>query len=102
MVKNYTGCDAVMIGRGALGNPWIFSRVERERVSPGEMFTTIQSHLKLLIEFYGELRGVLLFRKHVIQYLYRFTAFDKIKPELLEATTFLRVMQLVRQIIEFG
>jgi tRNA-dihydrouridine synthase B len=34
-MKDYTGCDAVMIGRGAIANPWIFSGIDREEVTPG-------------------------------------------------------------------
>ena len=34
-MKKHTGCEAVMIGRAAVGNPWIFSRLDRSQVTPG-------------------------------------------------------------------
>lgn len=68
-MQAYTGCDAVMIGREALANPWIFSGLEREQVPPEEVRAFMREHLKRNIEFYGEEDGQRLFRKYVAQYL---------------------------------
>src|SRR6185436_14384620 len=40
-MKQYTGVDAVMIGRGALSNPWIFARLDREQVTPDQVQETV-------------------------------------------------------------
>jgi len=72
-VKTFTRCDAVMIGRAAIGNPWIFSRRWASQVPPSEVYQTIHEHLELMGNFYGMPRGLILFRKHVVQYLSRYS-----------------------------
>ncbi|HSG44829.1 MAG TPA: tRNA-dihydrouridine synthase family protein [Anaerolineales bacterium] len=68
-MKQHTNCDAVMIGRGAIANPWIFSGLDREQVSPELLKQTIYEHLHKSVEFYGEEDGQRLFRKYAVQYL---------------------------------
>jgi len=67
-IKESTACDAVMIGRAAVGNPWIFSRMDRQDVPDAMIKTTIHEHLDAMIDFYGE-RGVITFRKFLKAYL---------------------------------
>lgn len=71
-----TGCDAIMIGRGALGNPWIFSRIINY-LHTGEILpepTGIERinesliHLNMMNDFKGQ-RGVIEMRKHLAWYL---------------------------------
>jgi tRNA-dihydrouridine synthase len=68
-MQAYTGCEAVMVGRGAMANPWIFSGLDREEVPPEEVRRFMREHLKRNVEFYGEEDGQRLFRKYVAQYL---------------------------------
>lgn len=68
-LKSYTGCDAVMIGRAALKNPWIFSLRNRSEVPPEELYHAIVWQLQAMVELYGEQRGVVLFRKYLKGYL---------------------------------
>lgn len=76
-VLDYTGADAVMIGRGAQGNPWIFRQVEHYLRSgsllPGpshaERCSVMRQHLEALHAFYGEHLGVRIARKHIGWYL---------------------------------
>lgn len=63
-----TGCQAVMIGRGALGNPWIFARAEKERLRFEEVTAVMAEHLEAMLAYHGQ-RGLILFRKHVKRYL---------------------------------
>lgn len=71
-----TGCDAVMIGRGALGNPWIFERtahfLETGEMLPEptikEKIDTIVMHLNMMYEYKGQ-KGVLEMRKHIAWYI---------------------------------
>lgn len=68
-MKEYTGCEAVMIGRAAIMNPWIFSSLDREQVPQEQVRQFVQEHLARNIQFYGPVTGQRLFRKHVVQYL---------------------------------
>lgn len=71
-----TGCDGVMIGRATLGNPWIFAEAQallRGTITPTpptweERLSLIKRHLSLLMERWGEEKGVLIFRKHLLWY----------------------------------
>lgn len=68
-MKTRTGCDAVMIGRGSIGNPWLLSRREIAKVPKGEVLDVITRHLEMMVEIYGDFRGVIRFRKHLKRYL---------------------------------
>lgn len=76
-VLDYTGADAVMIGRAAQGTPWILREIDHylrygEKVAPPslqEVQAILNRHLKALHEFYGELMGVRIARKHLNWYL---------------------------------
>jgi len=68
-MKAHTGCVAVMIGRAAISNPWIFSRLERSQVAPRLVLATMQTHLERSLAFYGPGRGLVLFRKYAARYL---------------------------------
>lgn len=71
-----TGCDGVMVGRGCLGNPWIFhqmnerlqGRVEPLQPSLAHREQMIRRHLTLELAFAGETAGLKIFRKHLLWY----------------------------------
>jgi tRNA-dihydrouridine synthase len=68
-IKQHTGCDGVMVGRAAMGNPWIFQRRDSDQVSFAEKAAMIRRHLAAMTSYYGEKTGVMLFRKHTVRYL---------------------------------
>jgi tRNA-dihydrouridine synthase B len=73
----HTGCDGIMIGRAAHGQPWIFRDINhflrtREHLSPPshvELAGIIQGHLEALYTFYGERQGSRFARKHFGSYV---------------------------------
>lgn len=72
-----TGCDAVMVGRAALGNPWIFREIAHfldtgeklEAPSVQERIEVTLRHMRLLVEHKGEVIGVKEMRKHAAWYI---------------------------------
>lgn len=86
-MKEATGCDAVMIGRAAIGNPWIFSQKDPASISVKEKIDTIKMHLELMCSFYGENRAIILFRKHAAGYLQHFCINREQRVEILQATS---------------
>jgi len=68
-IKAQTGCDGVMIGRAAVGNPWIFARQDRDQIAPADKVALLRRHLTRHLEFYGTPTGLILFRKHAYRYV---------------------------------
>lgn len=68
-IKSTTGSDGVMIGRGSIGNPWLFSRLDHRAISLKETISVAQDHLALMVKFYGAEWGHIRFRKHLKAYL---------------------------------
>jgi tRNA-dihydrouridine synthase B len=75
-MMRHTGCDGVMVGRGALGNPWLIGEVIAclaGRDLPAcpslpDRFTVITRHLEMEMRYYGEAGGNRNFRKHLLWY----------------------------------
>ncbi len=68
-VMDYTKTDGVMIGRGAMGNPWIFKQLRegKANLSREEKYDVILEHYENMVSFHGEY-GAVLFRKHLHNY----------------------------------
>ncbi|MCU0607791.1 MAG: tRNA dihydrouridine synthase DusB [Candidatus Edwardsbacteria bacterium] len=102
-----TGCDLVMVGRGALGNPWIFSEIN-DAVGPAttvaparhipwtERLVVITEHMDLMAADKGERRAVLEMRKHLGWYTKGIPGAAATRRELMTALTRERVMELLR------
>ena len=67
-ILNLTKCDALMIGRASIGNPWIFHEIKtKTSVDKALKQKIILAHFDAMIEHYGE-HGLCIFRKHLHQY----------------------------------
>ena len=100
-VLEYTGADAIMIGRAALGNPWLFQAVEAlvehdsiiQTPSLREKCGHILRHIQELHQFYGEQKGYRIARKHVAWYL------QGIQPDSVFRQTFNAINEPKEQLI---
>jgi tRNA-dihydrouridine synthase B len=86
-----TGCDAVMIGRAALGYPWIFREAQallEQKPLPApptlaDRIDMCRRHLELLLRTHGDITGLNLMRKHVGWYLKGFPGAARIRQRLV-------------------
>ncbi|MEQ1485378.1 tRNA dihydrouridine synthase DusB [Methyloglobulus sp.] len=77
LVLAMTGADALMIGRAAQGNPWLFKEIDAfinqgkviKKPTVTEIYSTLVTHIDKLYSFYGDVTGVRIARKHISWYL---------------------------------
>ena len=96
-----TGCDGVMIGRGTLGNPWIFKSYEVKcdyKPSLKELKDTVLTHLDYYIEWTGERRAVIEMRKFIGWYFKGYPGVKKIRQNLHLLNTREDVIKLLNSI----
>ena len=98
-----TGCDGVMIGRGAQGNPWIFSElveyektgVMPERPSNEELKEMMLRHARLQIQYKGEYLGIREMRKHVSWYTTGLKNSAKLRGEINAVESYAELVELL-------
>ncbi|MFH1084568.1 MAG: tRNA dihydrouridine synthase DusB [Chloroflexota bacterium] len=94
-IQAATGCDLVLIGRGAVGNPWIFARRDQVRVSYDERVAIMQRHLSDMVAYYGEELGVTLFRKHAVRYVRALDAAAELRAQLVRAASLAEMLAIL-------
>lgn len=103
-----TGCDGVMIGRGAIQNPWIFNQA-KHYLATGELLPepTVRArvamciqHLLASAEYRGERRGVTSFRKHYHGYLKGMENANKLRISLMEFTEVAPIVERLHRFVE--
>jgi tRNA-dihydrouridine synthase len=90
-----TGCAAVMVGRGALGNPWIFRRalsfISTGRLlpepEPGERIAMAMRHLKDVAAFKGDETAASQMRKHLAWYMRGLKGAARVREAIMAAPT---------------
>lgn len=103
-----TGCDAVMIGRAAMGNPWIFREVSQYLASgaeippptPKERVTTALRHLTMMIESKGEQVAVFEMRKHVAWYTKGIRGAARVREFINKASTREEIEHILLSLVE--
>ena len=102
-MRKQTGCDGVMIGRGAQGNPWIFKQILHyeqtgellEKPSPQEVTEMILRHEKMQMEFKGEYIGMREIRKHAAWYTAGYKNSAKLRGKINETETYEELKELL-------
>ncbi|SFQ19611.1 putative TIM-barrel protein, nifR3 family [Lachnospiraceae bacterium XBB1006] len=91
-----TGCDGIMIGRAAQGNPWIFSQIKHwqetgnnpERPALAEVVAMVLRHAKMQIAFKGEYTGIREMRKHAAWYMSGYKNSAKLRGRIHEVESY--------------
>ena len=107
-VLDYTGADAVMIGRAAMGNPWMLTQTVHyletgellPEATPAEKLQTAKDHLARLVELKGEHTAVPEFRGQAAYYLKGIPRSARTKVKVMEATTQQEVIDIFDEFIE--
>jgi len=102
-----TGCDGIMIGRAAMGNPWIFREVDHylntgeliSRPSIKEKFDVIFRHLDYSYECYGK-RSVPIMRSHLSWYLKGLYGASSLRSKLFTITDFSCLKEMLQEYLE--
>ncbi len=98
-----TNCDAVMIGRGVLGNPWLIRDVVNyledgalpKVISKDEKIDMCIKHMNYLLSFKDEKTAVLEMRSHIAWYLKGLDGVNEVKREIFKATTEKDVLEIL-------
>jgi len=104
-VFDRTGCDGVMIGRGALGDPWVFRRIAeylaKGRIMPGptaaEKLAAAREHALLLREILGERRAAREMRGHLIWYIKGMPGAPKLRAQIMTTGSIEEIEGILRQ-----
>jgi nifR3 family TIM-barrel protein len=102
-----TGCRSLMIGRGAMGNPWLFRDAlaamegrEAQPVTLAERVETARLHARWMVEYKGERMGVMEMRKHIGQYISGLRGATALRRELNLAKTLQELETLLGKLEE--
>lgn len=98
-VKEITKCDGVMIGRVAVGNPYIFSDI-LELDYKKDKFKTIKEQFDMLTKYYSERFAVMTMRKQLVQYFKGEGLSNETKLKILTQDTIEGVLQLLAEILK--
>lgn len=104
-IQKETGCDGVMIGRGAQGNPWIFSELlEYERTGKMPLRPSVETikkmmirHAQLQMQYKGEYLGIREMRKHVSWYTSGLPNSAKLRDEINRVESYEELEQLLEE-----
>jgi nifR3 family TIM-barrel protein len=106
-MREETGCDGIMIARGAQGNPWIFSQIlqeletgkRAERPPLSEMVTMLLRHARMQIDFKGEYVGIREMRKHAAWYTSGYPGAVSIRRALNEVEHYEQLERLMEDFL---
>ena len=105
-IKKETGCDSVMIGRAAKGNPWLFADIKEflksgnhiVRPDINEICEMMLRHARLMIEYKGEFTGIHEMRKHVAWYTQGMKDSAKLRARINTVETYEELEKLISRL----
>jgi tRNA-dihydrouridine synthase B len=108
MVFETTGCDGVMIAQAAITNPWVFNAIKHfmrtgtEMPEPAfaERVRVMRKHLTLSVQYKGEERAVLEFRKHYSGYLRNYHNISQLRSRLMQYTEVAPILDIIDNLEE--
>ena len=103
-LMEYTGCDMVAIGRGAIGNPWIFKEINDtldKKISytppnQNEKMRIMQKHIEKICLYKGEERGLKEARKHIVGYIKDFPGAAEMRKKIFLTKTKEELLKLCK------
>ncbi len=106
-MKQQTGCDGFMIGRGAQGNPWIFAQIlhclntgeQLPKPDIQEVAAMILRHARAQIAYKGEIMGIREMRKHAAWYTSGYKNSAKLRGKINEVETYAQLEELFERTI---
>jgi tRNA-dihydrouridine synthase B len=109
-MQQETGCDGLMIARGAQGNPWIFAQIshfletgeELPKPSTKEMVEMVLRHAKMQIAFKGEFTGMREMRKHAAWYTGGYKHASRLRSLLNEVETYEQLEELLETFASYN
>lgn len=96
----YTGCDGIMVARGAQGNPWIFKSILDGKdyiPSKEELYNVMLEHIKYALEYDIKKHATLKLRKHIAWYLKGLEGSTKIKDKINREDDIEKVKEILRE-----
>ncbi|MBE5923905.1 MAG: tRNA dihydrouridine synthase DusB [Lachnospiraceae bacterium] len=107
-MKEQTGCDAFMIGRGAKGNPFIFSQMKTyfemgyvpQKPDVTVMMETMLRHARMMVEHKGEFSGIHEMRKHVAWYTTGYPKSSKLRDKVNHIESYAELEELLQTYID--
>jgi tRNA-dihydrouridine synthase B len=101
-----TECDAIMIGRGAMGNPWIFSEVLSALENKEYIFPTFEERIGLaleqlsqMVEHKGERLGIAEGKKHLSWYISGMSGAASARNRIMTASSFNEIKSILNEML---
>ena len=98
-----TGCDGVMIGRGAIGNPWIFEEIAarldgKEYVAPNlkDRLEACLRHIKMISEHKGEITGGAEIKKHAVMYIKGVRSAASVRDAIMKSHSTAEIEEIIK------
>ena len=94
-----TGVDGIMIGRAAIGHPWIFNDLKNnvsDRKNINEIIYIVKKHLAMANDYFGEKYTIISLKKHYSNYFKNISNSKNLKMQLINAKTIKEILELLK------